>query len=251
MIADLFGRRGDYTKPGTFVPYFQYKIGAYQSDHLLYFQKKPNGILYYNEFFNKLNEYTPGDIADFLEFHYGNYPDKEKFLSFLGAEISVRLKRKFSEDRRNKLQEAQGWVLKKQLELRPVPTAATQPLPQKSTDSPNQDEDDREERLQNLIGLLPTGDIQLNNLNHQVKLIQLLYLIQTIKAPAKYGKGEQLFNKFTNKDLASILKLHFTGFTDKEINTIEKNIRDCRDALRHEHPKLKQLETALQEFFYS
>lgn len=41
MLAS-FGGRSAYTKdPGSFVRYFQYKIGPYQSDQYLYFPEDP------------------------------------------------------------------------------------------------------------------------------------------------------------------------------------------------------------------
>ncbi len=41
----------------TFIPYFQYKIGAYQRDYYLYFTSPPNSIRYTNDIFNKLYKY--------------------------------------------------------------------------------------------------------------------------------------------------------------------------------------------------
>ena len=58
MLAD-FGNRSAYSKTtGTFIPYFQYKIGAYQPDYYLYFPKEPYIRRYHNEIFNKLYEYV-------------------------------------------------------------------------------------------------------------------------------------------------------------------------------------------------
>jgi hypothetical protein len=91
MISDLFGRSADQRKPGGFTPYFQYKIGPYQSDYYLYFPKEPFAIRYKNEIFNKLNEYTGADIANYLEFHYLAYSDKQSFLKFLRYEVYARL----------------------------------------------------------------------------------------------------------------------------------------------------------------
>jgi len=39
------------------IPYFQYKIGPYQSDYYLYFAKQPYLQVYKNEIFNKMYEY--------------------------------------------------------------------------------------------------------------------------------------------------------------------------------------------------
>ena len=79
MFAN-FGNRSAYSKvPGAFEPYFQYKIGAYQSDQYLYFPKEPFAVLYKNEIFNKLHEYTGYDVIRYLEFHFSAYPDRTDF----------------------------------------------------------------------------------------------------------------------------------------------------------------------------
>ena len=81
-----FGERkvtGYSRTPGGFVPYFQYKIGPYESDLYLYFPKEPYALRYKNEIFNKINEYTGFDIIRYLEFHYAPYGDKQDFLRFL------------------------------------------------------------------------------------------------------------------------------------------------------------------------
>ncbi len=89
-----FGNRSAYSgAPGAFEPYFQYKIGAYQSDQYLYFPKEPFAVLYKNEIFNKLHEYTGYDVIRYLEFHFSAYPDRTDFLSFLNYEILERLKK--------------------------------------------------------------------------------------------------------------------------------------------------------------
>lgn len=41
----------------------------------MYFPKEPSAILYKNEIFNKLSEYTGYDIIRYLEFHYAAYED--------------------------------------------------------------------------------------------------------------------------------------------------------------------------------
>jgi len=55
MLAS-FGSRSAYSQAtGSFVPYFQYKIGIYQADQYLYFPKEPFPLRYKNEIFNKLD----------------------------------------------------------------------------------------------------------------------------------------------------------------------------------------------------
>jgi hypothetical protein len=276
MIADLFGRSAGH-KPGGFIPYFQYRIGPYNSDYYLYFPKEPYAIRYKNEIFNKLNEYYDADIIYFLEFHYTPYPTKQEFLKFLRYEIYGRLTRKISSQRRQKLEIARQWILEKQQELQSAERAALnkeieQQVRKVYEDQPGMGSqqiekavqyltnllsqdikkilDSSADRFEALTGTLPAGDIQLNNQNHREKLVQLFYLIQTIKAPSRIGKTELLFKKFNNQDLASILHLHFGEFANKKANTVEKYIRECRDLLKPENPKVKKLAEALEDFFY-
>ena len=83
-VLASFGERSGYSKePGGFVPYFQYRIGPYNSDLYLYFPKEPFPLLYKNEIFNKLEEYTGYDIIKHLQFHYAAYSDSQDFLRFL------------------------------------------------------------------------------------------------------------------------------------------------------------------------
>lgn len=269
MFADLVGRSA-YTKdPGGFVPYFQYKIEKPLRDYFLYFTEEPYALRYKNEVFNKLCTFSGADIPNFLDFHYAVYPDKEAFLRFLDFEIAERLKYKLNGGRGNKLESGLKWVNEKREGLRelnrencrleagqPKPYESESippginPVPQKLGATVTEWLDDVEERMEVFKSSIPAGNIQLNNHNHREKLIQLLYLVQTIQSPSRVGIGEQLFKKFTNQDLASILNLHFEGFTGKKLNTVEKNIRESRDLLRLDSPKVKKLEAALQDFFY-
>src|SRR5690349_1871645 len=93
MMADLFGRSAYSNKPGSFIPFFRYKIGHNQpEDYHLYFPSEPYAIQYYNEIFNKLFTFKPFDIVAYLEFHYAAYSNKYDFLRFLRYEIADRLK---------------------------------------------------------------------------------------------------------------------------------------------------------------
>lgn len=49
---------------------------------------------------------------------------------------------------------------------------------------------DTDQRMEALTSSFTTGNIELNNHNHQVKLIQLLILISTIQALKELAKGE-------------------------------------------------------------
>src|SRR5688500_13611255 len=116
MLAD-FGTRSAYSlSDKNFIPYFQYKLGAYQPDHYLYFSKQPLSVQYKNEIFNKLREYTGYDIVQYLEFHYGKYPDGNDFLRFLLYETDQRIKLRLSGPQKLKLQTVIDWVNEKQAE---------------------------------------------------------------------------------------------------------------------------------------
>lgn len=92
MLAD-FGSRSSQSVPGyKFIPYFDYKIGPYQPDQILYFSKQPLAGQYKNEIFNKLREYSGYDIVQYLEFHYEKYQDKCEFLRFLSYKVRQRIK---------------------------------------------------------------------------------------------------------------------------------------------------------------
>jgi hypothetical protein len=74
-----------------------------------------------------MNEYIPGHITNYLEFHFSGYSDKQGFLKFLRYELYNRLNRKIDRERRRKLQFAQEWVLEKQQELKSAQKVAVQP----------------------------------------------------------------------------------------------------------------------------
>lgn len=278
MISDLFGRSGNYKTPGTFIPYFQYKIGHYQSDHFLYFQREPFGLRYYNEFFNKLNEYVPGHIPDYLEFHFSAYSDKQGFLKFLQHEISGRLKQKYGKARPQKLEIALEWVLEKQLELKSVQKAAlqqeikqgvqemlptarqanpeeieniAQAISQKLSDRIEQIMIGTEERMLSITDSFVTGNIELNNQNHLAKVIKLFKLLKDVQAPAEKARGEQLFRRFSDTDIAAMLRLHFADFKSKQPNTVQVNIKKADESISDKSPKVKKLEDAFQDYFYS
>lgn len=278
MISDLFGRSSYSKTPGAFTPYFQYKLDDYQPDYYLYFPKEPYALRYYNEFFNKMNQYIPGHIANYLEFHYSAYPDKQDFLQFLRHEISGRLKQKTNEERRQKLEVAQEWVLEKHQDLQLSQQAALQHkieqgmrdmLPSDRQASPEevknisqalskQLSDDMEqimastkERMQSMADSFVTGTIELHNPNHQDKIIKLLKLIKDVQAPKEFAKAEQLFKRFSDTDIAAILRLHFKDFKTKQPNTIQVNIKKADESIQDKNPKVRKLEEALSDYFYS
>ena len=269
-IADTFGGRTAYTKEDkVFVPYIQYKIGNYQNDYFLYFDKEPHRRLYTNEIFNKLCEYNGYDIIRYLEFHFENYTDKNDFLRFLTYEIPERMKI-VSESRRLKLQSAMDWVGETQKELQHTrqqeiekevqailqnqPSASQgnaekeiKILSEKLADYIESLMTSAEKSMQEITRSFTTGNIQLNNRNHEDKLIQLLILLGETKDIGT----EQLFKKFSLSDIAAILHLHFDAYSDKKLNTVQKKVTEQQQAVyTTKSEKIKVLAKALSDFFY-
>ncbi len=277
MWADFMSRSFS-SSTGNITPYFQYKIGPYQPDYYLYFPKEPFAARYKNEIFNKLQEYSGYDLIEYLEFHYIPYSDKTDFLRFLQYELSERLARSSRKSLQQKLQQVLEWVKEKQQELRLQRESelkgkvdhevtevfskgnidasqkeveqAAQALSQKLAGYMEQLLASTEERIESLTSSYVTGHIELNNHNHLEKVIQLFILLQTVQAPLKIARGEQLFRKFSATDMAAILHLHFEAFKDKRINTLQVKIREAGDRLNQDNPKVQKLSAALQDFFY-
>jgi len=215
MLAD-FGNLSAYSRqPGKFIPYFQYKIGDYHPDHYLYFPREPYTRRYHNEIFNKLCEYKGYDIISFLEFHYLAYCDKQDFQRFLQYELTDRLKQKTNDSRRKKISTASEWVMEKQRELQS-----------------QRQEILKQEFEKEVREALPAET-------------------QSVMAPPKIARAEQLFSNFSDTDIAAILWLHFEAFKNKKIETIPRNIRKADALIPDKNPKVKQLADALQDFFYS
>ena len=275
MSADLFGRSEYSTTPGQFTPYFQYKVGAKQNDYFLYFPKEPFLMRYYNEFFNKLSGLTGSDIYKYIEFHWKAYEDKADFLRFLRYELSDRLKKKLSANYRQKYQTAMEWVLETKaawqtehdVSFRQEIEKSVQDILNKKENSASSDSiaqqvaekvqeylnkitDTAEEKLTTAFVKLPFANIELNNRTHEEKLIQFFLLLRDIKAPPHFGKTEQLFKRFADIDIASILHLHFDSYRDKKVPTLQKNIGQLNSQIKPNNPKIRKLTDAMQEFFY-
>jgi hypothetical protein len=279
MLAD-FGNRSAYSKiPGTFIPYFQYRIGDYQSDYYLYFPKEPYTRRYQNEIFNKLYEYKGYDIITYLDFHYSASSDKQNFLRFLQYEIADRLKKRPNEGRRQKLQVAQEWLSEQQQELQRAQQEALQleieqgvkeiisdgqpgiirtdtesaisELSQKLSDHMGRIIANTEERMQSLTDSYVTGNIELNNQNHKEKIVKFFILLQRLQAPRHISRSEQLFKRFSDIDIAAILRLHFDDFKSIQHNTIQKtHIKKANELIPDKSPKVIKLEEALRDFMY-
>jgi hypothetical protein len=274
-VLASFGERSGYSKEaGGFVPYFQYRIGPYKSDMYLYFSKEPFPLRYKNEIFNKLGEYTGYDIIRFLEFHFAAYPDDQDFLRFLLYELAERLE---NVPKNTRLLSALNWVTEKKdqvqaqanLDIRSeIERGVQQIINDQPAISPQETEDRISafsEKLQEYVAKImtqaeigvkeltesfTTGNIELNNRNHEVLLIQLLILLQQTQAPPKQAKAEQLFKRFTNADVAAILMLHFAPFKENKINTLQRKVQHQSQLVKHASSKVIKLTEALQEFFY-
>jgi hypothetical protein len=107
-----------------------------------------------------------------------------------------------------------------------------------------------EEKMHAITESFVTGNIELNNQSHQDKLIKLFRLLKNVQAPTEIAKGEQLFKRFSDTDIAAIMRLHFEPYKSKQPNTIQVIIKKADDSIRDTHPKVKSLEKALQEYFY-
>jgi len=274
VLASFGGRSGYSLEPGGFVPYFQYRIGPYQNDLFLYFPKEPFALRYKNEIFNKLNEYTGYDIIRYLEFHFSPYDDKEDFLAFLHYELSERLK---YSPKNARMVSAFEWVADKkaQLQIRQNSTLRSEIekgvkeiVQEQSSASPeeidkriegfslllqekvNQILDEAESGIRELTGSFTTGNIKLNNRNHEDQLVQLFILLQQVRSPQGQARTEQLFKTFTATDIAAILHLHFEAFGGNKINTLQRTVGQQAARLKPNHPKIKRLTEALEDFFY-
>lgn len=272
IITDFWGRTA-YTKADkSFTPYFQYKVGSYQKDYVLYFPKEPFTRQYLNEIFNKVCEYNGYDIIKYLEFHYNAYENKPDFLRFLHYEASNRMIM-VNHKRALKLESALNWVEEKQQEYKreqevklqdEIQSGVREIVTNQSAGSTEESDKqieilsrklssrleeimtNTEQGMKELTGAFITGNIQLNNRNDENKIIKLFIFIQELQATG----FQQLFKKFSSTDIASILHLHFEAFKNKKINTIQKKISELTEQLHTTNSqKVKNLEAALQDFF--
>lgn len=271
-----FGGRTAYTKGNkTFVPYFQYYIGEYQSDYNLYFLSEPLPRIYYNEIFNKLTEYNGYDIIKYVEFHYHIFSDKKEFLQFLRFELSEILKLKLPKSRKLKFQSARDWALEKLTETQKEQERILQNeiekdmhsiLASREHSTPAEMEmqikkysaqlathmdqlvSTTESGIKEITSSFVTGNIQLISRSHERKLIELFILLQELHT----GKAEQLFKKCSSTDIAAMLRLHFDAFKDKKLNTLQKKITEYTTHLHDtNNQKANNLNAALQDFFSS
>ena len=225
-------------------PYFQYRIGPYQRDHFLYFRQEPSWLRYKYEAFDKMNSMAGYDISRFLDFHHSAYPDKEDFRRFLRYEITARVAslKKHPKYADHEYEVVLNWLQEQeqleQLEAAKIAAAAV-------TNGDDRVSDLLEEKLAEAHRSF-AGKIVINGPQQMERLIKLLILVKDLRAPGK--EVETLFSSFSTTDLAAILR-QFTELHDHKINTLQKKITECNDAMRRD-TRVGSLEEALTRYFY-
>jgi hypothetical protein len=275
MLATFGNRTPYFIKTRVFPPYFQYKIGNYQPNFLLYFKKPPTLQAYKNEVFNKMSEYSGIDLAGYLDFHYQASEDKPMFTRFLQYEVSERMRWPVSRNYKLRLQATFDWLKEKRVEestylehiskdqiladVRAVVggqnasafdsekmiTAFSELLVARM----NQMVDAAKEKMEALTESLITGNIELNSEHNLDRLIHLHLLVQAIEM-RRGSSIEKLFKRNTNMDLASMLHLHYRAFKGKQINTVQARIGKASEDLKINDLKVQKLTKALSDFFY-
>jgi hypothetical protein len=275
-LLTAFGNRTPYAaKTKTFVAYFQYKIGPYQSDYYLYFAKQPYLKVYKNEIFNKMYEYEGYNVIRYLETHYAAFEDKPDFIRFLQYEISERQKQPVPKTHKLKFQLTSHWLAEKQSANQAAQERMLKAqidhdvrsaldgqggsscdideivhsLSEKLATRLDQVLSTTEEKMGVLTESLITGNIELNNQHNLTRLIHLYLLIQSIEI-VRGSSAEKLFKRNTNMDLACILHLHYRAFKGKQINTVQAKISQTSEDLKINDPKVQKLTKVLTEFFY-
>ena len=226
------------------IPYFQYKLGPYQRDHFLYFRHEPSWLRYKYEAFDKMNSMAGYDVPRFLDFHYSEYPDKEDFRRFLRYEITQRVAslKKHPKYADHEYEVVLKW-LDEQEQLEQLAAAKTAAL--SATNGDERMSDIVQENLAELHRSF-AGKIVINGQQQLERFIKLLILVKDLRAPGK--EVETLFSSFSTTDLAAILR-QFTELHDHKINTLQKKITECNDAMRRD-ARVGSLEEALTRYFY-
>jgi len=242
----IFGELNNYSnEPGNFTPYFQYEIGPYEDDFVLYFPKLPKAILYYNSIFLKLWAYNPQDAIKYIQANYDLYPDKNDFLLFLKRQLQHRINSFKNGSKSPKLSIAKislDWIEEELAELkgRQKIQAYNQFIRQdltvivknelqntiSSTSTSTQPSIDHlaerisidlqakldsilentETKIMSLADKYETGNIQLTNLNMKDKLITLFLCLKSLTGKStKKNKGGDPL--FTDMDLNDIAQI--------------------------------------------
>jgi hypothetical protein len=223
------------------IPYFQYKIAPYKSDHFLYFRREPSWLRYKWEAFSKMNSLKGYDIPRFLEFHYSAYPDKEDFRRFIRYEIEalVAYIRKHPKVADHEYEVVLKWLAEKDQEAAAITKVV----------SANRGDEGVSELVQENLAELHrffAGKIVINGPQQLERLIRLLIVVKDLRAPGR--AGEALFSTFSTTDLAAILR-QFTELREYKVNTLQKKIAECNAAMRND-PRIGPLQEALTRYFF-
>src|SRR6185437_10255230 len=223
------------------IPYFQYRIGAYQKDYYLYFRKEPSWLRYKVEAFDKMIAMQGYDIPRFLDFHYAAYSDKEDFLRFLRYELEGQLAalKKYPKDNVPAYPVILKWLDEKEAPA----TAKSSVLP--ATEGRDAVIEIFQQSLAEL-GRSYAGNIVIHEPRQLERLIQLLIVLKDLRAPGT--KGEALFTDFSTTDLAAILR-QIAELRDYKLNTLQKKIADCNQHMRDD-PRAEALQEALTRYFF-
>jgi hypothetical protein len=228
------------------IPYFQYKIGPYRSDHYLYFRREPSWLRYKWEAFSKINSLKGSDVPRFLEFHYSAYPDKEDFRRFIRYEITalVAYIRKHPKASEHEYEVVLKWLEEKDREAAATTEAVT--LQAAVAPARTGDMEAVEARIAEVMGT-HAGNAVIDGQQHLDKFIQLLVLLKEMRAPGEAGNF--LFTQLSTTDIAAILR-QFKELKTLQTNTLQKKVTECTQALRRGDAKTEALVAALTDFFY-
>lgn len=216
-----------------------------------------------------MREYEGIDIYAYLNLHYAGFPDKSGFLEFLMTESEIRSKGSLSGSWKTMFDTVAEWCNKELIKLEnefrvdiqnDLKSEIRELLseqkgkgielsPESVSEMISKRLDgllfDAEDKVRSVLQLLPTGNVKLNDNGYEVRLLQLLLVIQNIQV----RKNVPLFDKFTNSDLVSILQLHFEMYAGKKFNTVEKRLREFKDAMNFSSVRLKEVDEALHKYF--
>ena len=289
-IGLIYGEINNYSKqPGHFTPYFQFEVGPYRDDFILYFPKLPNAILYYNSIFLKLWAYKPQDSVKYIESHYNLYPDKNDFLLFLKRELQHRTAQLRKVSNKESISSiCLDWVNEKiarqkdeqkiatynqfirqdftvivknelQQVLPPNNSPAQMPLDQLTDAIARNLEakasailDNTETKIMELADKYEIGEIQLTNQERAEKLIALFLCLKNLTGkPNRRNKtGEYLFSAMDLNDIANILRLHFIPWKGQKLDSVAKRIYAVNATYKTDDPDLRELSKALQKYFF-
>jgi len=289
-IGLIYGEINNYSKqPGHFTPYFQFEVGPYRDDFILYFPKLPNAILYYNSIFLKLWAYKPQDSVKYIESHYNLYPDKNDFLLFLKRELQHRTAQLRKGSNKESISSiGLDWVNEKiarqkdeqkiatynqfirqdftvivknelQQVLPPNTSPAQMPLDQLTDAIARNLEakasailDNTETKIMELADKYEIGEIQLTNQERAEKLIALFLCLKNLTGkPNRRNKtGEYLFSAMDLNDIANILRLHFIPWKGQKLDSVAKRIYAVNATYKTDDPDLRELSKALQKYFF-